>query len=84
MLEAVLCACRVSGTCSDAMNFARVLVQITHAGDCALRRCSGIVRLLLRRSIAFARPHFKGLEWIGMSVSVWRRLGLVNGTAISG
>jgi hypothetical protein len=84
MLEAVLCACGVSGTCSFAIDRARVLVQITHPRDRALRRYSDISRLLLRCSIAIARPHFKGLERIGMSVSMWRSLGLVNGTATSG
>lgn len=84
MLEAVLCACRMSGTCSYAIDRARVLVQITHPRDRALRRYSNISRLLLRCSIAIARPHFKGLEWFGMSVSMWQRLVSVNGMAISG
>jgi hypothetical protein len=84
MLEAVLCACRMSGTCSYTIDRVRILVQITHPRDRALRRYNSIVRLLLRRSIAFARPHSKGLEWIGMSVSMWRPLASVNGMAISG
>jgi hypothetical protein len=84
MLEAVLCACRMSGTCSWAIDRARVLVQITHPRDRALRRCSGIFRLFLRRNNAFARPHSKGLGWIGMSVSMWRRLVSVSGMAIPG
>lgn len=74
MLEAALCACGVSGTDSYTIDRARVLVQITHPRDRASRRCSGIFRLLLRRTIAFAHPHSKGLEWIGMSVSLWRHL----------
>ena len=30
------------------------------------------------------RPHSKGLEWIEMSVSMWRGLGSVNGKATTG
>jgi len=66
MPGAVLCACGLSGTCSETKDRARILVQITHPRVRALRRCSGIVRLLLRRTIAFARPHSEGLEWNGL------------------